>query len=77
MKMSKEDILYFFITIFCCLFIVALLSLPLELVYALFMWQPIAGRVFIYGLAIVLCFYTACDRVEIEKIDGDDDKWQR
>lgn len=76
-KINNEDILHFFIVAFCCVLIVAILSVPLELIFALFSWQPFAGRVLIYGIMIVLCFYKGYDDIEVQKIDRDDDKWQK
>jgi hypothetical protein len=77
MKTTTEKILHFFIVIFCCFLLTAMLSIPLELIFALFSWQPLAGRVLIYGIMVVLCFYKGYDNIEIEKIDEDDDKWQK
>ena len=76
-QINNEDILHFFIVAFCCVLIVAILSIPLELIFALFSWQPLAGRMLIYGIMIALCFYRGYDDIEVQKIDKDDDKWQR
>lgn len=75
--MNKEELLHIFIVVFCCILIVAILAVPLELIFAVFEWQPLAGRVLIYGIMAVLCFYKGYDKVEIEKIEKEDNRWDK
>jgi len=76
--MNKEKIVHWFIVAFCCCLIVGLISVPLELIYVLFNWQPLAGRILIYGILIVTSFYKYYDNITVETIDkneeNDDDK---
>ena len=72
--MKQEDILHFFIVLFCSVLGIAILAVPLELIYALFEWQPLAARVLIYGIGVVLCFVKGYDAVDVEKIEEEREK---
>ena len=74
--MKQEEILHFFIVLFCsCLIVAFVIILPLEIIHSLFEWQPYAGRVLVYGIALVLCFHKGCEDITVEKVEKDDDDW--
>ena len=70
-----EKFLRMFAAIFAAVLFAFIIAIPLEIIYAGFTMQPLAARVFFYGLSICWALWFIYDRVDVETtIDEDDDR---
>lgn len=52
----NRKLIYFIGVLLSAIIIIVFVAIPLELIIALFSWQPLAGRILIYGLILVFVF---------------------
>jgi hypothetical protein len=70
---KKENIIHFFIVLLCAIVVIGFISIPIELTIIFFAWQPVAGRVLIYGLLGAMVFYEGYNNIDVIEMDDDDD----
>ena len=68
-----EKFLKMFAAIFAAILFTFFVAIPIEIIHTGFTMQPLAARVFLYGLTVCWALWFIYDRVDVETLDDRDD----